>query len=248
MAAPVATGVAKRIVQRLVVKKATRSRHRGLLALLGVLVLLLPLFGLMLLSSMLLALFGGASGGVAQARAEECYGMAGQNGALAAVGGLDVRGVEGAAESVSQLGQEQLQNAQVIVQVGKELNVPPYGWVIALATALQESGLRNLPYGDRDSLGLFQQRANWGSVAERTDPVTSATFFYLGGSDVPDGVAEPGLLQIPGWQSMTVTEAAQAVQISAFPDAYAKWEDLARALAAEFDDGTEADLIGRAHV
>src|SRR5262245_37620120 len=57
---------------------------------------------------------------------------------------------------------DQLANAQTIVAIGRQLNVPPYGWVVAVATALQESSLTNLQHGDLDSLGLFQQRASWG--------------------------------------------------------------------------------------
>jgi cell wall-associated NlpC family hydrolase len=91
---------------------------------------------------------------------------------------------------------------------------------VALATALQESGLRNLTYGDRDSLGLFQQRPSqgWGTASEILDSVHASTSFYS------------ALEKVSGWQSMTVTQAAQAVQQSGFPDAYAKWEPLATAL------------------
>jgi hypothetical protein len=137
---------------------------------------------------------------------------------------------------VEDLSPERLDNARTIVAVGQKLRVPEYGWVVALATAMQESTLQNLNYGDRDSLGLFQQRANWGTVSERTDPVTSAQFFYNGGS-AADGVSEAGLLDIPEWQQMSVAEAAQAVQISAFPSAYAKWEPLARDLVAQLGGG-----------
>ncbi len=122
---------------------------------------------------------------------------------------------------------EQARNAAEIVTVGRTLAVPLQGWIVALATALQESGLHNLGYGDRDSLGLFQQRAAWGSVAERTDPATAATLFFRGGRG-----GQPGLLGVAGWQQMTVTEAAQAVQRSAFPDAYARWQTVAQQLVA----------------
>jgi cell wall-associated NlpC family hydrolase len=124
--------------------------------------------------------------------------------------------------SVTGLDREQLVNAQTIVAVGRAAKVPAYGWVVAVATAMQESGLRNLNYGHSDSLGLFQQRAAWGSSSQRTDPAASARMFYTGGKD-----AQPGLLQTKGWQSMSVTLAAQAVQKSAYPDAYAKWQQLA---------------------
>ena len=94
---------------------------------------------------------------------------------------------------------------------------------------MQESSLRNLNYGDRDSLGLFQQRPStgWGTPAQVTDPVY-ATRLFFGGPSNPNAGITRGLLEIPGWQSMTVTQAAQAVQQSAYPDAYAKWETSAR--------------------
>jgi hypothetical protein len=126
------------------------------------------------------------------------------------------------------LDREQLVNAQTIVAVGRQAKVPAYGWVVAIATAMQESGLRNLDHGDRDSLGLFQQRAGWGSDSQRMDAAASARMFYTGGHN-----AAPGLLQIQGWESMPLTLAAQAVQRSAFPDAYAKWQTLAMQVVAD---------------
>ncbi|MFC8275121.1 C40 family peptidase [Streptomyces sp. NPDC057271] len=115
---------------------------------------------------------------------------------------------------------EQVPNARTIQATGVAMEVPARGQIVALATALQESGLRNLDYGDRDSLGLFQQRPSqgWGTAQQVRDPVHASTKFY------------ESLLQVSGWQSMTVTQAAQAVQKSGFPDAYAKWEPLATAL------------------
>lgn len=125
-------------------------------------------------------------------------------------------------------------NARTIIQVGRSLGVPDYGIVIALATALQESGLRNLPYGDRDSLGLFQQRpsAGWGSASQLLTPSYAARLFF-GGASNPNAGNTKGLLDIAGWQSKTVTQAAQAVQHSAYPDAYAKWEATARKALAD---------------
>ncbi len=116
-------------------------------------------------------------------------------------------------------------NASVIVQVGRDLGVPDYGIVIALATAMQESSLRNINWGDRDSVGLFQQRpsSGWGSVEQIMDPAFASKAFY-GGSNSPTPGRTRGLLDISGWQSMELTVAAQRVQISAYPDAYAKWE------------------------
>jgi LysM repeat protein len=125
-------------------------------------------------------------------------------------------------------------NASVIIGVGKSRGVPAYGLVIALAAAMQESGLENLTYGDRDSVGLFQQRPSvgWGNVAQLENPTYAAELFF-GGPSNPNKGRTRGLLDIPGWQSMTVTEAAQAVQVSATPNAYAKWESDARAWVAE---------------
>ncbi|MGW4031671.1 C40 family peptidase [Streptomyces sp. NPDC004838] len=115
---------------------------------------------------------------------------------------------------------QQVPHAKTIQATGVVIRVPRRGQVVALATALQESGLRNLAYGDRDSLGLFQQRPSqgWGTASEILDPVHASSTFYS------------ALRRVPGWESMTVTQAAQAVQKSGYPDAYAKWEPLASAL------------------
>jgi len=120
-------------------------------------------------------------------------------------------------------------NAQLIVDVGRELGVPDRAIVIALATAAQESGLRNVRHGDRDSQGLFQQRPSqgWGTSEQVLDARRAATAFY-GGPDGPNVGRAPGLLDIPGWESMPLAKAAQAVQHSAHPDHYAKWEAQAR--------------------
>lgn len=117
---------------------------------------------------------------------------------------------------------EQVANAKTVVAVGRRLKVPEEGLVVALITALQESNLQNIPYGDRDSVGLFQQRNAWGSTDERLNPATSATMFFTGGRG-----GQSGLLDISNWKSMDPTVAAQAVQVSAFPTAYAKWESTA---------------------
>ncbi|MFD6033623.1 C40 family peptidase [Streptomyces griseoincarnatus] len=117
---------------------------------------------------------------------------------------------------------DQVPNAATIVATGLSLDVPKKGQIIALATAMQESRLRNLGYGDRDSLGLFQQRPSqgWGSAQQIRDPVYASEQFYK------------HLLKVDGWQQMAVTQAAQAVQKSGLPDAYAQWENLATALQA----------------
>lgn len=107
---------------------------------------------------------------------------------------------------------EQLANARLIVAIGSRRGVPSEGQVIAVAAALQESRLRNLRGGDRDSIGLFQQRPSqgWGTPRQLSDPAYQTQKFY------------DKLLTIEGWREMRITEAAQAVQVSAYPEAYAK--------------------------
>jgi hypothetical protein len=126
-----------------------------------------------------------------------------------------------------------MDHAATIVAMGQRAGLPEYAYVIAIATALQESYLRNLANPtvpeslrypndgtgtDHDSVGLFQQRPStgWGTVAQIMDPSYSATKFY------------DSLQRVSGWQHMAVTVAAQRVQRSAFPNAYAKHEPLAR--------------------
>ena len=165
-------------------------------------------------------------------------------GVLALVGALaGLAGAAGAGNAcglttgpVVDLDAEQAASARVIVAVGQQRGIPAHGLLIALMTAMQESGLRNLDYGDRDSLGLFQQRpsAGWGSAAQVLDPVRASRAFF-GGSDNPNRGVTRGLLDIGGWESLTVTQAAQAVQISAYPNHYAKWEASARVWVAELD-------------
>ena len=125
-------------------------------------------------------------------------------------------------------------NARIVIDLGRALGVPEQGIVIALAAAAQESGLRNLHHGDQDSLGLFQQRPSegWGTPEEVLDPVRATTAFY-GGAANPNHGRTSGLLDIVGWEAMSVTQAAQAVQLSAHPDHYAKWEVSARAWLSE---------------
>lgn len=134
-------------------------------------------------------------------------------------------------ELVGELTEEQVANALTIVEVGHELGVPPRGWVIAVATAIQESGLRNLghlgPRNDHDSLGLFQQRPSmgWGTPKQIMDPEYAAGKFYQ------------KLITIDNWQFLPLTRAAQAVQRSAYPDAYARHEPLAVAIVDAITGG-----------
>jgi cell wall-associated NlpC family hydrolase len=116
----------------------------------------------------------------------------------------------------------QMTNAAIITATGRAQQIPAYGLVIALATAMQESSLHNLHHGTADALGLFQQRPSqgWGTAQQITNPVYAASQFYR------------HLLAVPGWQRLPLAQAAQAVQHSAHPNAYAKWRGPAEAVAA----------------
>ncbi|WP_199589264.1 hypothetical protein [Blastococcus sp. TF02A-26] len=122
---------------------------------------------------------------------------------------------------------EQIGNARTIAQVGRDRGLPERAVVIALATAMQESSLRNLDHGDRDSLGLFQQRPSqgWGTPEQVQDPLYAAGIFY------------DRLLEVPGWDTARLTESAQRVQRSGFPEAYQQHEAMAVELATTLDAG-----------
>jgi hypothetical protein len=122
---------------------------------------------------------------------------------------------------------EQAGNAATIARVGWDRGLPDRAVVIALATAMQESGLRNLDYGDRDSLGLFQQRPSmgWGTEAQVQDPEYAAGEFY------------ERLVQVPDWSTRPLAEASHVVQRSAFPAAPAKHEAMAIDLTAALRAG-----------
>ncbi|GGU81363.1 hypothetical protein GCM10010260_12160 [Streptomyces filipinensis] len=127
---------------------------------------------------------------------------------------------------------EQAVNAATIAAVGTGRGMPERAVTIALATALQESGLRNIEHGDRDSLGLFQQRPSqgWGTEQQIMDPAYAAGIFYAHLAKVPDYAALP------------LTEAAQEVQRSGYPEAYAKHEPDAKLLAAALTGRAAATL------
>lgn len=140
---------------------------------------------------------------------------------------------------------EQVSNARTIWMLAKQAKFPPQlqsqAAVVAIAAALQESGLRVLDYGHADSLGAFQQRPStgWGSKREVMDLVKATMAFY----GAAPHTTNPGLRDIKGWERMTVAQAAQAVQRSAFPDAYAKWEATARELVASFEKTSQAVTV-----
>ncbi|HZM79917.1 MAG TPA: C40 family peptidase [Candidatus Limnocylindrales bacterium] len=153
-------------------------------------------------------------------------GLIGLSGATAACSPGSQPSTSTSAGTVAGYDYEQLGNAAVIVSVGTGRGIPVRGQIIAVAIAIQESSLHNHGHlGDRndhDSLGLFQQRPSqgWGTPEQIMDPVYASTKFY------------DKLLTIPGWETMPLTDAAQAVQRSAFGDRYARWETDAAAIVA----------------
>ncbi|MFJ4879997.1 C40 family peptidase [Streptomyces sp. NPDC088745] len=191
---------------------------------------LVGLAGLLGLALVLLAAIGSRAANLIQSEAEAAAAASCPNGGqpgldpntaevarkvkemLAGSGGVNVSGLSEP--------KRQIPNAKVIVATGIQKRVPARGQVVALATALQESTLINRDHGDRDSLGLFQQRPSqgWGTREQIMDPVYSSGKFY------------DRLMKLKDWEQMPVTVAAQKVQRSGFPDAYAKHEPLATAL------------------
>ncbi|MEU5725276.1 hypothetical protein [Micromonospora sp. NPDC047738] len=142
------------------------------------------------------------------------------------MGKLVPHGVQGAQSKIT-LNDEQTANAKAIIAATKKAGLPERAAVISIATSLQESKLENLGHlgdaNDHDSLGLFQQRpsSGWGTPEQITNPEYATTAFLK------------GLKQIDGWQDMPLTKAAQTVQVSAYPDAYAQWEQQAADLVAQ---------------
>jgi hypothetical protein len=127
---------------------------------------------------------------------------------------------------------EQTFHASTIAAVGLRDGMGERAVAVAIATAFQESKLANIDYGDRDSLGLFQQRPSvgWGTEEEILDPVYASFKFY------------EKLRRTEGWEDMAIGDAAQAVQISAYPDLYEQWEDEGLIVAAAFAGGEETGV------
>ncbi|YCK83374.1 hypothetical protein M1D89_09170 [Arthrobacter sp. D3-18] len=134
-----------------------------------------------------------------------------------------------------ELATDQAANASLISAISVRRGLPPRAASIALATAMQESRLRNINYGDDagpDSRGLFQQRPSqgWGSEEQVMDPVYASNAFF------------DGLVKVPGYETMEITQAAQAVQRSAFPRAYAQHEGMGRAFASALTGHSTSSL------
>ncbi|WP_446209918.1 hypothetical protein [Micromonospora sp. IBSANI012] len=141
-------------------------------------------------------------------------------------GKLIPHGVQGKQSRID-VGGEQTKNVKAIIAATKKSGMDERAAVVAIATSLQESKLENLGHlgerNDYDSQGLFQQRpsSGWGTVEQITDPEYSTMAFLK------------GLKQVDGWKDMPLTEAAQTVQVSAYPDHYAQWEQQAADLVAK---------------
>jgi hypothetical protein len=125
---------------------------------------------------------------------------------------------------------DQAHYASIIVGVSVRRGLAPRAASIALATVYQETGIRNLDYGDRDSVGLFQQRPSqgWGTAKQLRDPYYATNAFY------------DALTKIDGWENADITEVAQRVQRSAYPEAYRDHEDDARVLASTLTGNSPA--------
>ncbi len=166
-----------------------------------------------------LSLLGGLTGGVDSTS----HALACGQGAR-----VDPRGT---LPEVLDLTEDQVRNAAIIISVGQERRVPPRGWVIGVATALQESRLSNLPHlgadNDHDSIGLFQQRPSqgWGTPVQLADPGYQSRRFF------------DKLVSVDGWEVLPLTAAAQHVQRSAYPDAYAKHEPRAATIVDALTGG-----------
>ncbi|HEY1154771.1 MAG TPA: hypothetical protein VGE95_00535 [Arthrobacter sp.] len=134
-----------------------------------------------------------------------------------------------------ELAPDQAANAALITAAAVRRGLPPRAATIALATAMQESKLRNIGHGDQagpDSRGLFQQRPSqgWGTEAQIMDPYYAVNAFY------------DALVKIPGYETLDITDAAQQVQRSAFPKAYAQHEEMGRAFASGLTGQTPAGV------
>lgn len=132
----------------------------------------------------------------------------------------------------STLAPDQTANAALLASVADRRGLPPRAVTIAIAVAMQESKMRNISYGDMDSVGMFQQRPSqgWGTREQLQDPIYAANAFY------------EHLARVPNYLNLPITEAGQAVQRSAYPEAYAQHEALARAFASALTGYSPAAL------
>jgi TP901 family phage tail tape measure protein len=169
----------------------------------------------------MVGMFGAALAGAYSQMVSNAINSAGQS---AMSMGTDLMGIPGEAGAYGnvKLGADQLANAATIIGVGKSMGATTTDLIVSIMTAMQESTLKNLNYGDRDSVGLFQQRPSqgWGTVEQIMNPSYAARKFF------------DGLLAMKNRAKLPLWEQAQRVQRSAFPMAYAKWEQMARAVVS----------------
>ncbi|QWF79093.1 C40 family peptidase [Amycolatopsis sp. CA-230715] len=139
------------------------------------------------------------------------------------------------AGDASRLNDEQRSIVGQIITIGKQRGLSPRAWQIAIQAGMTESGLRNLTFGDRDSLGIFQMRPSmgWGTVQQVTDPPYQVNKFF----DV--------LLAVPDWEKKRPGDSAQAVERSGFPDRYHKWEPMAVKLVENLGQVTDVSGCGQ---
>ncbi|MGW5054260.1 C40 family peptidase [Actinokineospora sp. NPDC004072] len=138
------------------------------------------------------------------------------------------------ADDAARLSDDQLATVAAIIAIGKERELPPRAWQIAIQAGMTESGLRPLNHGDRDSLGIFQMRPSmgWGSPAEVIDPTYAINKFY----DV--------LLTVPNWDTQRPGDSAQDVERSAYPTRYHRWEAMATHLIGDLGQVVNASGCG----
>ncbi|URQ04653.1 tape measure protein [Streptomyces phage Emma1919] len=169
----------------------------------------------------MLGVFAAGMEGMYEAAAEMAIQAAGNNAMGFGIDGMGIPGQAGMYGGIK-LNSEQMKNAATIIGVGKGMGATQSDLIVSIMTAMQESTLRNLRYGDRDSLGLFQQRPSqgWGTPEQILNPSYAARKFF------------EGLLAMKGRHKLSLTQQAQAVQRSAYPDAYAKWQAMAQQVVA----------------
>lgn len=173
--------------------------------------------------------FAAGAEGMFEAAAQMAIEAAGNNAMGFGIDGMAIAGKAGMYGNVN-LSAEQLKNAATIIGVGKGMGANTNDLIVSIMTAMQESGLRNLDYGDRDSIGLFQQRPSqgWGTKEQIMNPSYSARKFFS------------SLLAMKNRSKLSLTQQAQAVQRSGFPEAYAKWQ----AMAQQVVSGTSFNPFG----
>lgn len=166
-------------------------------------------------------LLGAGMAGMMQSMIQEGIKLGASQAMALGVDGTAIAGQAGMYGGIG-LSAEQMRNAATIIGVGKGMGATQNDLIVSIMTAMQESNLRNLNYGDADSIGLFQQRPSqgWGTVEQIMNPSYSASQFFK------------HLLAMENRSKLGLTQQAQAVQRSAFPGAYAKWEDMARGVVA----------------